>query len=63
MSLFLTVVGWLHLRHDRKLNWFVENNKVEGWFDPRFPTVQGCVRRGVNVGALKNFILMQGGVG
>jgi len=44
----------------RKLNWFVENGKVEGWFDPRFPTVQGCVRRGINVDALKSFILSQG---
>jgi len=44
----------------RKLNWFVENNLVEGWFDPRFPTVQGCIRRGMNVDALKSFIIGQG---
>jgi glutamyl/glutaminyl-tRNA synthetase len=24
----------------RKLTWFVEANKVEGWNDPRMPTVQ-----------------------
>lgn len=44
----------------RKLNWFVEQKLVEGWFDPRFPTVQGCVRRGINIEALKSFILSQG---
>lgn len=43
----------------RKLLWFVQNEKVNGWDDPRFPTVQGIVRRGLKVEALIQFILEQ----
>jgi glutamyl-tRNA synthetase len=44
----------------RKLKWFVENDHVSGWNDPRFPTVQGIMRRGMTVECLKDFMLEQG---
>jgi glutamyl-tRNA synthetase len=37
----------------------VENGKVDGWDDARFPTVQGIIRRGLKVEALVQFILEQ----
>jgi glutamyl-tRNA synthetase len=44
----------------RNLKWFVNNNMVDGWYDPRFPTVQGVLRRGITVKTLKDFMLAQG---
>jgi glutamyl-tRNA synthetase len=44
----------------RKLTWFVEEKLVWGWNDPRFPTVQGFLRRGLTVKALRDFIATQG---
>jgi len=39
------------------LKWFVDNGHVEGWDDPRFPTVQGILRRGLRVDTLTQFML------
>ena len=44
----------------RKLTWFVNEGKVSGWNDPRMPTVQGILRRGMTVEALREFMLLQG---
>lgn len=42
------------------MTYFVEKGYVSGWDDPRFPTVRGVVRRGIDIAALRDFMYSQG---
>lgn len=48
------------LMSKRKLQWFVDQKLVTAWNDPRFPTVQGMIRRGMTVAAITEFMRLQG---
>ncbi|VVC41092.1 Glutamyl/glutaminyl-tRNA synthetase,Glutamyl/glutaminyl-tRNA synthetase, class Ib [Cinara cedri] len=43
-----------------KLTWFVEQGLVDGWNDPRMPTVRGLFRRGLKRKAFHKFVVLQG---
>merc|ERR1712020_439353 len=58
MCLILKCVMWLSCL--KCLMWFVDEKMVDGWDDPRFPTVRGILRRGMTIEALKQFIIAQG---
>lgn len=44
------------LMSKRHLRALVEEQKVDGWDDPRMPTLSGLRRRGVRPAAIKNFV-------
>jgi len=44
----------------RKLQKIVDMKRVTGWNDPSFPTIQGVMRRGLTVEALRAFVISQG---
>ncbi|MBI44982.1 MAG: glutamine--tRNA ligase [Candidatus Marinimicrobia bacterium] len=44
----------------RNLLKLVDNNIVDGWDDPRMPTISGLRRRGYTAKAIKNFVLSLG---
>ncbi|KAH0562047.1 hypothetical protein KQX54_000140, partial [Cotesia glomerata] len=45
----------------KKSTWFVDNGLIDGWDDPRLPTVRILLRHGLTVEGLKQFIIAQGG--
>lgn len=38
----------------------MDTNRVDGWDDPRMPTMRGCIRKGIRVETMTEFMLEQG---
>jgi glutamyl-tRNA synthetase len=43
----------------RKIQWFVDTKRVNGWDDARVPSIRGTLRRGLTVSALRKFVISQ----
>jgi glutamyl/glutaminyl-tRNA synthetase len=39
----------------RKIKGYIESGKVNGWDDPRLPTVRGIINNGMSIAGLKEF--------
>lgn len=44
----------------RKIRPLIEGKKVQGWDDPRLPTLRGLARRGILPEAIRQFVISQG---
>jgi len=44
----------------RHLKYLVDNNIVNGWDDPRIPTIKGLLRKGLTVKGLKEYVISMG---
>jgi glutamyl-tRNA synthetase len=48
------------LMSKRKLTLLVDKKYVDGWDDPRLPTLRGLIRHGIHVDAIYEFMIIQG---
>ena len=40
----------------RKIKWFIENNYVDSWDDPRLCTIRGLLKRGITIQCILNYV-------
>jgi glutamyl/glutaminyl-tRNA synthetase len=43
-----------------KLKWLIDNGHVDGWDDPRLPTIRGLMKAGLTIEGLKKYIIELG---